>query len=865
MMSVLSFLRGKSKGRKTHSGRQRSKWTKSFLNLESLETRALPSQLTFTATNFDFTTYSGEAVATPSPIPQFDTMGGTRTLVSVEIISDVRLDAAVSASVSNHSGSTATYTASITNTSVSVDGTGFTSPLTATSASLLSVGPISCPNNATTTISPVSASLTGHSDFTLTGLDLLPFIGSGDLSYTNSADAVANTSTGGGSNINNNTTFTTTGEATVEVIYTFVTNPTLVTTASQAITLGTSAPTLTDSAVLAGGFDNPGGTITFTLVGPGGFTYTQTDTVNGNGTYTAGTTLPTSGTVAGTYTWSAHYSGDDNNTSADDQGGTEEQTVVSPASPNLLTIASSAVTLGTSAPTLTDAAFLTGGYFETGSITFVLVGPGGFSYTQTDTVNGNGTYTAGTTLGTSGQVAGTYTWSASYTGDDNNASAIDQGGTAEQTVVSPAHPNLVTTANPAIATLGTSGAALTDSAVLSGGFHETGTITFVLSGPGGFTYTQTDTVNGNGTYTAGTTLTAGAATGTYIWSANFSGDGNNSTAIDQGGRAEQTEVGNPVVAPAMFRMTGGGSIFLPEGGVPGAGIRVTHGFELHCTIDANNHLEINWDKSHFHLQALTSIICLDDPNINPPPPPSTNGLGDTMIGVGTGRFTGTFNGVSYKNATATVEFTFTDAGEPGTSDTASYRITVNGTVVLDTLGSINLTFGNHQVHPELKNLIPAAAAIQQQIANTFISLDSSTLSAQMVSSLTEDLLAQFAAQEAALRGATIFGLAFLDSNHNGIQDLGERGLAGLTVQLYGANGHKFAQAKTDANGFYEFKVPAGQYSLAFATPTPKYHFSSAAPGSDSVLSSKVGSNGRTSLFTTLSDQLLAYLNAGMYL
>src|SRR5438270_780961 len=168
------------------------------------------------------------------------------------------------------------------------------------------------------------------------------------------------------------------------------------------------------------------GTLTFTLTGPGGFSYTQTDTVNGNGTYTAGDTLPTGGTVAGTYTWSATYSGDDNNASAVDQGGTAEQTVVSPASPSLLTTASSAITLGSTAPTLTDSAVLSGGFFETGTITFTLTGPGGFSFTQTDTVNGNGTYTAGDTLPTTGLVAGTYTWSAHYSGDGNNANANDQ-------------------------------------------------------------------------------------------------------------------------------------------------------------------------------------------------------------------------------------------------------------------------------------------------------------------------------------------------------------------------------------------------------------------------------------------------------
>src|SRR5207248_771966 len=145
--------------------------------------------------------------------------------------------------------------------------------------------------------------------------------------------------------------------------------------------------------------------------------------------------------------------GDVNNNSASDQGGTAEQTIVSPAHPSLVTTASSAVTLGTTAPTLSDSAVLSGGFYETGKITFTLTGPGGFSYTQTDTVNGNGTYTAGDTLGTTGLVAGTYTCSATYNGDGNNLTAHDQGGTAEQTIVSPASPSIVTTASSAV-TLG---------------------------------------------------------------------------------------------------------------------------------------------------------------------------------------------------------------------------------------------------------------------------------------------------------------------------------------------------------------------------------------------------------------------------
>src|SRR5262249_51989977 len=153
--------------------------------------------------------------------------------------------------------------------------------------------------------------------------------------------------------------------------------------------------------------------------------YTQTDAVHGDGTYTASATLPTAGAVAGTYTWFASYSGDSNNTGATDQGGATEQITVSPASPSLVSKASPSFSPGNSAPTLSDSAVLSGGFFETGTITFTLTGPGGFSYTQTDTVNGDGTYAASDTLPPTGVAAGTYTWSVVYSGDANNHSARD--------------------------------------------------------------------------------------------------------------------------------------------------------------------------------------------------------------------------------------------------------------------------------------------------------------------------------------------------------------------------------------------------------------------------------------------------------
>ncbi len=97
---------------------------------------------------------------------------------------------------------------------------------------------------------------------------------------------------------------------------------------------GPSSTTLSDSAVLLDG-NNETGEITFTLDLTTSQGTSQVDSVidnvYGDGGYSAIYTPPTLGT--GTYTWSAQYSGDNNNASAHDQGGTSEQ-VLSPIAIN---------------------------------------------------------------------------------------------------------------------------------------------------------------------------------------------------------------------------------------------------------------------------------------------------------------------------------------------------------------------------------------------------------------------------------------------------------------------------------------------------------------------------------------------------
>src|SRR5439155_1390081 len=147
--------------------------------------------------------------------------------------------------------------------------------------------------------------------------------------------------------------------------------------------------------------------------------------------------------------------GDGNNSSANDQGGTAEQQTVNSASPTLVTTAGATITLSNTAPAhLRDSAVLSGGYNLTGTITFTLNAPSGsLVYTNQVTVSGNGTYTTSMGDDPGGfvpTVMGTYTWHAVFSGDGNNNSANDQGGTAEQETVNSGGPALITTAGPNI-------------------------------------------------------------------------------------------------------------------------------------------------------------------------------------------------------------------------------------------------------------------------------------------------------------------------------------------------------------------------------------------------------------------------------
>jgi len=140
----------------------------------------------------------------------------------------------------------------------------------------------------------------------------------------------------------------------------------------------------------------------------------------------------------------------------------------------------------------------------------------------------------------------------------------------------------------------------------------------------------------------------------------------------------------PPPAPAEGRMTGGGN-FVATGGIV-----VHHGFQLRCSVtDPRQNLEINWGNGRrFHLETVTAVTCSDDPAIDPEHPAAPI---DTLVLSGTGRLNG--------RTTATIQLTFTDAGEPGVNDGVTMTIKDGqGNIVLDVPTTTLSLGGNHQAH-----------------------------------------------------------------------------------------------------------------------------------------------------------------------
>jgi hypothetical protein len=354
------------------------------------------------------------------------------------------------------------------------------------------------------------------------------------------------------------------------------TEPLVVTPALPQVTTQLSAPdrvisvggSVSDSATLAGATATAGGTVQYRVynslaaceTATAGFPPASGGTLVSTAAVTNGVVPPSAAhtfTTAGTFYWSAFYSGDASNLAAASLCASEPL-VVAPAVVRVTTVLSAAgrvIGVGGSA---SDAATLNGAtgtasgtvqYRFYGSLTacetdvagYPAKAPSGGVLVSTVAVTGGVVPPSAAHVFSS---AGTFYWSAFYSGDASNR-ATDSSCVTEPLVVTPASSQ-VTTRLSAVSAEGPVGGSASDTATLHGvtataggsvqyRFYDslsacdTDAAAFPATAPSGGTLVSTAAVTGG--VVPPSAAHVFAAAGTFYWAAFYSGDVSNSAAV----------------------------------------------------------------------------------------------------------------------------------------------------------------------------------------------------------------------------------------------------------------------------------------------------------------------------------------------
>ncbi|MEL6927723.1 MAG: SdrD B-like domain-containing protein [Cyanobacteria bacterium J06600_6] len=113
--------------------------------------------------------------------------------------------------------------------------------------------------------------------------------------------------------------------------------------------------------------------------------------------------------------------------------------------------------------------------------------------------------------------------------------------------------------------------------------------------------------------------------------------------------------------------------------------------------------------------------------------------------------------------------------------------------------------------------------------------------------------------------ASLGDRVFNDANGNGIQDPGEQGISGVTVQLQTPEGQTLDTDTTDGQGIYGFdNLTPGDYKINVVTPDGFDGFSPQNVGSNEAADSDIDpTNGMSDVVTLVAGQNLNTLDAGL--
>ncbi len=217
-----------------------------------------------------------------------------------------------------------------------------------------------------------------------------------------------------------------------------------------------------------------------------------------------------------------------------------------------------------------------------------------------------------------------------------------------------------------------------------------------------------------------------------------------------------------------------------------------------------------------------------------------------------------------------------DSGEPGIADVAVRLINavtnaVVATTATDVTGKYifnDVLAGNYLV----EFVTPAGYTTTSKLNNnveasaTDSDVDPATSkTASFILAAGQRITAVDAGYWQTSGGTSMIGdRVWLDANQNGIQDIGEKDVPGITVVLYDGTNTAIKQTVTDASGNYLFtNLAAGNYTVGFSNIPAGYTFTTQGLGTAATGSDANPATGRTATITLAAAQTNLDVDAGI--
>ncbi|MCX6360352.1 MAG: carboxypeptidase regulatory-like domain-containing protein [Armatimonadetes bacterium] len=208
-----------------------------------------------------------------------------------------------------------------------------------------------------------------------------------------------------------------------------------------------------------------------------------------------------------------------------------------------------------------------------------------------------------------------------------------------------------------------------------------------------------------------------------------------------------------------------------------------------------------------------------------------------------------------------------DADEPGVANVPVDLLDAGGSAIASTttngtggylfaglgVGTYSVRFGLPAAHHRTLALVGSDRAVDSDAdVATGVSPSLSLISGSQITTVDAGLYTH----------SRIGDTVWEDLNGNGLQDAGEPGVAGVTVQIV-KNGVPGATTTTNASGFYSFEdLTPGDYSVIVTLPSGAL-FTARYVGGDATVQSHVDAAGATETVAVAAGQAVMTLDAGI--